>query len=296
MIAIRHLIKKSSKYNLNPHFLRRTLLVLVTCLVVKFCVSQQGIVVNTGGFSSGIAGISAVTSGANALFTNFSATAGAQSSLFHLSTARRFNLSELSSYSAGAAVPLSQNGVIGFELSTYGFELFQDRFVAVKYAHRLSENFAISGSLGFDILDLGDFGQKSTLSYQIGISSIIVEGLRFGFTTSNIDGPDIEAETRLVSDIRVGFAYEVSDKVELLAELDKPLADELNVKVGIDYKLHQKLSIRSGYNTSPGQTSFGFSYWILDNLKTELAALYDPVLGITPVLSIVRETSQKPKS
>jgi len=275
--------------------LRRTLLVVVTCLSVKFCISQQGIVVNAGGFSSGLAGISTVTSGANAVFTNFSATAGALSPLLQVSTARRFNLSELSSYSAGAAFPVSQNAVLGLELSTYGFEFFQDRFVAIKYAHRLNENYSISGSFGFDVLDLEDFGQKSTLSYQIGLSGSIVDGLRFGFTTSNIDGPGIEANTRLVSDIRIGFAYDVAEKVELLTELDKPLADALNVKLGINYKLHQRLSVRSGYNTSPGQTSFGFSYWIIEGFKVDFASLYDPILGITPVLSFAWDSSQKNK-
>ena len=272
--------------------MRRILLVMVTCFGINYCYSQQGISVNSGGFSSGLAGISTVLSGADALLTNFSSSIGSTSPLFHASTARRFNLSELSSFSAAAAIPIRNNSYLGLELSSYGFEFFQDRLVSLKYAHRLSENIALSGAFGLDMLDLGDFGQKSTFTYQLGLSGTIVTGLRFGFTASNIDTQNIEPNTRLISDIRIGFAYELSDKVQLLAELDKPLSDELSVKVGLDYALHSKFSVRTGYNSSPGQTSFGFSYGITDNLGLDFAALYDPLLGITPVISFVWEGSR----
>lgn len=248
--------------------------------------SQKGISPDLGAYAAGLGGISTVVESPHAVLNNLAASLGNRHAAYYLSSARRFNLSELTSVSFGAAIPSFSSGMFGLQLSSYGFDAYRERYLGVGYAQKLIDKLAISGRLGMEMLDLGEYGQTNTIVYQVGLYGAISPELQYGVTIANPEPQEIIESDAVVSLLRFGLAYEVSDKVKTFAEVEKSLAETLSVRFGINYAIHPLLSLRTGYSTSPGQHSFGFSYRILKELNLDMAMLYDPILGITPVISI----------
>lgn len=248
--------------------------------------SQKGISPDVGAYAASLGGISSVVEGPHAVFNNLASGLKSQTSTYYLSSARRFDLSELTSVSFGAAIPSFSSGMFGLQVSSYGFEAYNERYFGVGYAQELMDKLAISGRLGLEMLDLGEYGRANTIVYQLGLFGSISPELQYGVTIANPEAQEVDDSDPVVSSLRFGLAYTVSDKVKSYLEVEKSLPESLSVRVGLNYSIHPLLSLRTGYSTSPGQNSFGFSYKILKTLHLDVAMLYDPILGITPVLSI----------
>lgn len=274
--------------------MRRGFLLLVTLTTVTFCSGQRGLLVDKGAFSSGIGGISVSLSGPDAILGNFSNLARDTSSSFIVSTARRFNLSELSSYVIGAHVPIQKIGNIGITVSSYGFDSFRDQAFSFHYARKLAKNMSLSGSLGYQKLTVEEYGSKGVLTFGLGLSGNISEYLRYGILISNPESASITETTPLISEIKFGLAYQLSSKVAAYTEVEKSLEEKMNFKVGLEYGIHPLLSLRTGFSSDPGNTSFGFSYQIIPKLSLDASFVYDSLLGITPIISLKWANSQNP--
>lgn len=274
--------------------MRRIFLLLVTSLIVHFCSAQRGLTVDQGAYSSSIGGISSVLLGSDAILGNFSNLADDTSSCYIISTSRRFSLSELASYSLGTHIPINKVGHIGFSVSSYGFDAYMEQNFSVHYAKRLGKSIALSSSFGYQRLTLEEYGSKGLITFALGVSGSISKSLRYGIVISNPENSAFSETTPLISEIKLGFAYKVSNKVTSYAEVEKSLEERLNFKVGLHYRIHPLLGLTAGFNTDEGQTSFGFSYQIIPKLSLDAAFQYDSLLGITPIISMKWGISQNP--
>lgn len=247
-----------------------------------------------GAYSSGVGGIATILKGPDAILGNFSLMTSEEKTSFILSSSRRFSLSELSTYSAGVHLPMTKIGHLGLALSSYGFESYKENEFSLLYARKLSDKLSLSTRLGYHRLTIEDNGSKGSFIYNLGLSGSISESLDFGLLISNPETSSISESTPVISELRLGFAYYVSQKVTTYTEFEKSLEENINFKVGLNYAIHPSFQLRAGYNTSPGNTSLGFSYQIIPSLSLDASFSYDSRLGITPIISLKWANSQNP--
>ena len=86
---------------------------------------------------------------------------------------------------------------------------------------------------------------------------------------------------RLASLYSFGLGYEVSEKLFLSTELEKPEDKTIGVNAGIQYNLHENVLMRTGINTATNNSyfsvgiKFGFG-------RIDINTSYHQQLGFTP--------------
>ena len=69
-------------------------------------------------------------------------------------------------------------------------------------------------------------------------------------------------------------------------EVEKYVEEIINAKLGLEYAALESVSIRLGYNSSPGTMTFGFSIVARDKLYIDADAQYNNLLGVNPSLGL----------
>jgi len=230
----------------------------VTCFFVITSYGQKGISAEQGALSASLGGVSTVITSSDAVLNNFSNSTNTTNSSAILSSSRRFSLSELSGIAIGVHLPSKKLGHFGLELYNYGFESYSEQHISLKYARKLLSNLSISSGLGIQNLRVQDNGSAQKIVFSLGLAGSISEDLSYGVLLTNPEKQSFNENTDLVSRVAFGLKYIVSERVDLYGELDKQLEENLAFKGGLDYKIHTTFNLRIGFNTLPGQMSFGF--------------------------------------
>lgn len=199
---------------------------------------------------------------------------------------QRFLVNEIQTYTAAAAYPTA-SGTFGLNLSYYGFEDFNEQRIGLAYARKLFSKFALG--VQFDYLNtrITEYGSKGIFTFEVGILSQLFPELSLGVHVYSPVQIEIVEEENLPTIFAFGLNYMPSDKVSILAEVEKDIDFEARVKAGVEYQLVDALSLRVGVATNPTSPSFGLGYRLKSGLGIDVAASYHEVLGFTPAISVV---------
>ena len=231
-------------------------------------------------------GLTALVDGNDALLSNFSQVHDSVHWGVILLSENRFSLSELTSISLGGFLNAGNHGHIGLTASQYGNNLYSDRSMAVHYARSLSKSIKISGKLGWEQLQLESYGMAQSLIFSLGLSGQISKSLGFGLLISNPERQSFHATTKLISSIAFGLRYKVANQVTCYAEVAKELEHRVGFRVGLEYVLHDKLHIRTGYNTVTGGIGAGFTYLLNNLVHVDFGTQFHSILGLSPAISL----------
>ena len=95
----------------------------------------------------------------------------------------------------------------------------------------------------------------------------------------------INSYDRIPTFARLGLRYDISDKVQLITEIEQILNQSLIFKGGVKYQIHDILSLSIGAANNPVYLTFGTGIK-LKKINVDFAASIHQVLGVTPHLSI----------
>jgi hypothetical protein len=200
----------------------------------------------------------------------------------------RFLVKELSLKSAGAVLPVSY-GVFGLKISHFGYEQFNESKVGLAYARKLSENFAVGVQLDYLHTAIGgDYGAHGAITFEVGLLAHIDDHLSLGAHVYNpIRAPIADyADERIPAAFRLGAAYAFDNNLTLTAEAEKQSDFDVNLKMGIEYRLIPQLCVRGGIATNPALYSFGFGV-LLGNLQIDISSSIHQVLGYSPQVGLI---------
>jgi hypothetical protein len=261
-----------------------------------FLHAQSGLVADQGARSLALSGISATLNSSDAVFNNFSNITDTQGFGAIASSLRRFNLSELSVASIGVYNKLGNFGHLGLNFSHYGFEDFKNQRFSLLYARKLSQIISVSANFDFNTIRISEFGSSSSIGFGIGISGLITDNLKYGISIINPEKLEIAEATELSPVLKFGLSFALSRKITGYTEIEKIVDEDINIIVGIEYLMEDKLSLRMGVHTNPGGFSFGLQYRIHARFIIDGAASYNTLLGLTPGLSLkynIQDTNQQ---
>lgn len=202
---------------------------------------------------------------------------------------RRFNLKELTSGSAGLVIPFLEGGhTLGIDLTTFGFSAYRENRIGLTYATSLLDKVSIGVKLNYASLAIANYGSQSSLYVDIGVNSQISPQLSLGFTATNVNraklGQDPATED-LPSVVTAGLAYQPSDRVILVADVQKDVDHPLSIRGGIEYYLNDYVIARVGVRNEPVSWQAGFGL-VKDDMQIDFAFGYTDRLGYSPHISV----------
>ena len=207
---------------------------------------------------------------------------------FGLSYENRFLLKELQSQGFVVALPLKA-GVISFGLQSFGFKNFRTNRLGVGYSMKLAEFLSCGVQLNYHQVRLTDaYGRKDALTAELGLKANITDNWKVAFSVFNLTRTKISefGEDRLSTLMRLGTQYTFSEKVMLVAELEKNIEFPVRFKTGIEYSPIRKLFLRGGFATQPIEISAGLGYRFKEQFQLDIGSAYHQILGWSPNFSL----------
>ena len=206
---------------------------------------------------------------------------------FGLSYENRFLLKELQSQGFVVALPLKV-GVISLGLQSFGFKNFRTNRLGVGYSMKLTEFLSCGVQLNYHQVRLTDaYGRKDALTAELGLKANITDNWKVAFSVFNLTRTKISefGEDRLSTLMRLGTQYTFSEKVMLVAELEKNIEFPVRFKTGIEYSPISKLFLRGGFATQPIEISAGLGYRFKEQFQLDIGSAYHQILGWSPNFS-----------
>ncbi len=199
---------------------------------------------------------------------------------------QRFALSELRAIYAGAVLP-GKIGTFGIRATTFGFDTYREQQFALSYGRLLAENFSIGGSLIAQTISIENYGSKVIATFDLGLQARLSKSLAVGFRAYSPFRPEVVPGEPLAGSLALGLAYTPNEKVLILTDVEKDLAYDARVRVGLEYRPVEPLYLRAGITSGPAEISFGVGYLPAETVRLDFSARYHETLGISPGAGVV---------
>lgn len=241
-----------------------------------------------GARNTAMGNASATLSDHFSVFSNQAGLGNVENIAVGISTERKFFMNALSQHSLAFALPTG-SGTFGLSMSYFGFSSYKENKIGLAFGKKFSENITAGIQIDYLNISIPEYGAKSAFTFEGGLIAKITKELKVGVHLYNplrLKLTEVfDKVERIPTIIKGGLAYEPSEKVIVAIEAEKDIDQKPIYKAGIEYKVVDKLHLRTGISTNPTMNSFGIGL-NLKNLKIDIASTYHYVLGISPGLSL----------
>lgn len=168
-----------------------------------------------------------------------------------------FGLKELSNGAVAYSEPFSF-GNLGVGITTYGFELYRENRILLAYSYNHSDEYFFGLAINLHTVSISKYGSDNAVYVNLGSLIYLTDQLRWGFSASNANRASWGNEKNQIPVVfQTGFSYDIIPEVSLNTAIEKELDQEITFKAGINYRLMEYISVRSGFNTFPSLYSGG---------------------------------------
>ncbi|MDP2303848.1 MAG: hypothetical protein Q8N03_15640 [Ignavibacteria bacterium] len=168
-----------------------------------------------------------------------------------------FGINELANGSLAYIEPF-QFGSIGLGITTYGFELYRENKLLVTYSYNYLGKYYFGIGINYHSVSIDKYGSDNAFYLNAGALVYLTEKLRWGFSATNLNRATWgEENDQIPVTFQTGFSYDIIDDIALNLALEKELTYNASFKAGIDYRIMEYISIRSGITTEPSMYSGG---------------------------------------
>ena len=254
--------------------------------------------------SSAMAGaISPNTSNDIGLFQNPASLAGFNDNIVIIGQSNLFNQSSLPYQHLGLIYDIPILGRFGISYQSFsteysGIELSSESVLSLSTGTFIQKDRNSSSAIGFRVNFLswdqapsagttgnGDNGIEFQKSSTIGLDFGIIGGLRdrywVGGYLTNINSPILNGQN-LPRSIAISIGFNPSKKIETSLSMKRLLGrNDRQVKLGLQYKISNSLSIISGVQSNPNRLGLGFEYEMFSRFSLGYSILTHHVMGET---------------
>jgi hypothetical protein len=221
---------------------------------------------------------------ANAVFHNQAGSAFVDRHTWVLSGENRFLLSGLTHGLAGYILP-TKTGNFSLMAGTYGNEHYRENKIGIGYARKLTKETAIGAQVNYMFVQVAEGGTAGAVNMDLGIQQKILDYLSLGFQVCNPVRRSFANGYTPPTIFRLGSQLTLSEKVILLAGIEKQTDWKENIKLGLEYNLHPNFIARAGLQTQPRSVAAGFGLKIHDKIFMDFAAEWQSIIGISPAFT-----------
>jgi len=198
----------------------------------------------------------------------------------------RFLIKELATQS-GAFTFKTKSGVFGATIDYSGDANYNTTMAGLAYGLKIGKRFAAGIRLDYIRTSIGeDYGNRSNLTFDLGILVKVTNQLTFGVHTFNPLHVKISEynNERIPTILNTGLSYSFSEKLLLTVEANKNSERPMELLTGAEYKLNKIAYARIGLTTNPARYTFGIGLE-RKNLKLDISSTIHLQLGYSPQLS-----------
>jgi len=176
---------------------------------------------------------------------------------------------------------------------TYGFDLYKESRITLGLAYKYSDKYYFGLSVNYQTVSIQNYGNSNTLFFSVGALAYLSKKIRWGFSLQNLNRASYKnTEDQIPVVIRTGFSYDLQNNISINLALEKDIKYDPNLHFGIDYKIIEYLSIRTGFSNDPSRYSGGieihYSYF---NLGYSVFTHQD--LGLTHQFGVIIDLGTK---
>ena len=194
----------------------------------------------------------------------------------------RFMMAPLSSKAvsiilAGKTLPL------GLIITHYGNSDYYRIFTGAGSAVTLAKGVSLGVQVDYITeKSTGDYRDMSHLTFETGMTVLLSSSLTLGLHIFN----PLASVNTLLSSINIGLEWKHTEDFSVVIETCKVTDEPLSVQGGISWTLLDRLTLRTGYMSSPSCFSFGLGY-AYGSLETDAGFLVNSVTGVTSSVSLI---------
>ena len=200
---------------------------------------------------------------------------------------QRYLLSDLSYGTAGFAMPFKDRHYAGLDFSGFGFGGYNEARIGLAYATTLFEKLSLGAKVNYARTSIENYGSAGAVFIDLGVSLEIIEGLSMGARVFNANQGELDSEIgeQIPTTLDLGAAYQVTDRVLFLVDVQKQVNFPTSFRGGIEYGVLDFLQVRAGVSTQPVTVNFGIG---LDykGIEFDFANSLHEYLGYTPSISL----------
>ncbi len=258
----------------------RTLFLGTFLITTQSLFAQLSTIPPVGPKALGMGGISAVNDDLWGVLNNPGGIADLDELGTFVSYRTIFDFAPFNTVSAGVALP-TPFGTAGLGVFRFGDELFNTQMLSFSMARKIGiMQLGIKAS--YLQLNIEGFGSRGVFVADIGGIATLTPELSFGAHIYNFSQSTVSAETqeRVPTLIRLALAYEPSEDFTLSVEGEKDVDLDPDIKLGLQYRVIEKLYLRTGFSGLNNTHSFGGGLQ-LQRFVVDYAVRVDRDLGST---------------
>lgn len=204
---------------------------------------------------------------------------------------RRFLLNQLNFGSAGFVLPFKDTHYAGVSFSGMGFGGYNESNVGLTYATTLFDRLSLGAAVQYTRTSITDYGASGAVVLNAGLNALLFEGFSVGFRVYNANQAVLQRESstaqeeKIPTTIDLGVAYEISDKVLLVMDMQKQVEFGASFRGGIEYAFHKNFKARIGASNYPVTINAGLGFNI-KSLDIDFSNTFHQQLGYTPSFSL----------
>ena len=145
--------------------------------------------------------------------------------------------------------------IVGFAGGIYVHEMLNIG-ASIRFIYESIDEYSASAA----VVDAGVYHQTVNDNLRVGVTLRNV-GKQITYYTSS------KYEEKMPTQITVGFNYDLHERLDANLDISKPLDQDFSGKIGLEYKAHQILTLRTGFNTRADDWRMGGDYDFLSGLS-----------------------------
>ncbi|MGE5349535.1 MAG: hypothetical protein ACM3NP_09690 [Actinomycetota bacterium] len=234
-----------------------------------------------GASAAGMAFAVTATPGHWNCFHNQALLTAATSSGFSFGLENRYMMPALCS-KAVSAIFAFKPAPLGLVVTHYGNADYYRLFTGAGSAVRIAEAVALGVQVDYiSEHGIGEYRDVSHVTFEAGVTCLISPALTFGIHMFNPLAP----LNTLPSSIEAGLNWMQSDGLILTLTGSKTSNEPLAVQCGVSWDMMKRLTLRTGYMSSPSAFAFGIGFRT-GRLEADAGFLLNGVTGVTSSVSL----------
>lgn len=173
-----------------------------------------------------------------------------------------YGLSDLKYMNFNFILPTLRAGTWGVGYTSFGPTDYKETDLRLSFASEIGRGVYMGANLKSDRLKIGnDGGSAGAMGIDLGFTANVSKIFRMGFTAINVNSPTI-GDTSEMPERRfiMGVQLKPFDGLSTSLDIHKPLEQELETRVGVEFGLNEAFALRAGVQTIPARFTFGFGF------------------------------------
>ena len=213
-----------------------------------------------GARSAGMANASTTLSDEWSSFNNIGGLSYVESISVFATYRNQYEFPEFSTMAVGFVVPVF-NGTATVGAFRFGDDLFNQQRVNLGFSNRFGI-VSLGANVSYYQVSIQEGGTGNAFLFDFGGHAKLSEQFYFAAHISNLNQAEISEITseRVPTYMKAGISYRPINQLMLNTELEKSIDEDVNLKLGLEYEIVNKVFIRSGIITEPFMSHFGMGF------------------------------------